>query len=254
VTDADHFPAPLAGVYSPPDDWHRLELPDVHARWTVWSIDETGSTNTDLLEAAAHGAPDHTVLVAGHQTAGRGRLDRRWEAPPHANLLVSILFRTVPIPAGDLTRRVGLAAVDAVREATGATAVLKWPNDLFLHGRKLAGVLAQRAAAGPVVVGLGLNLGWAPSDAAKLDDVAAGLTPHELLAAVLCAYDSLPGDVHDRYCRALETLGKAVRVEQPTGVIEGRAVDVERDGRLVVVDACAVTHRIDAGDVFLRAQ
>lgn len=209
---------------------------------------ETGSTNTDLLAAADAGAPDRTVLVTDHQTAGRGRLDRRWDAPPGANLLVTLLLRTVPEPPSDLTRRVGLAAAAAARALAGADVRLKWPNDLLLDGCKLAGILAQRAPDGPVVVGLGLNVGWAPDGAARLGDV----NPHVLLAAVLRGYDALPDDIHERYRAALDTIGREVRVELPTGEIEGRAVDVERDGRLVVVDACAISHRVDAGDVFLR--
>jgi BirA family biotin operon repressor/biotin-[acetyl-CoA-carboxylase] ligase len=186
------------------------------------------------------------VLVTDHQTAGRGRLDRRWDAPPGENLLVSMLFRDVPDPPGSLTHRVGLAVVDAVRDIAGGDVALKWPNDVLLGDRKLAGILAQRAADGPVVVGLGLNVGWAPDGAASL---GAAVTPAAVLARVLAAYDALPADVTDRYRDALSTLGAAVRVELPTGSIEGRAVGVEPDGRLVVLDACAVTHRVDVGDV-----
>ena len=219
----------------------------------MWWVAETGSTNTDLLEAVAAGAPDRTVLVTDHQTAGRGRLDRRWDAPPGANLLVTVLLRAVPEPPSDLTRRVGVAAADAARALTGADVRLKWPNDLLLGDRKLAGILAQRSPDGPVVVGLGLNIGWAPEGAAKLADVAPdAVDPHALLAAVLRAYDALPDDVHERYRDALATIGREIRVEGPTGAIEGRAIDVERDGRLVVLDECAISHRIDAGDVFLR--
>lgn len=228
-----------------------MPLPDHFRRdwppgWHVEYVDETGSTNADLLAAAAAGAPDRTVLATGHQTAGRGRLDRRWDAPPGTNLLVSILFRDVPAVPGDLTRRVGVAAADAVRATTGATAVLKWPNDVLLDGRKLGGILAQRAAAGPVVVGLGLNVGWAPDGAARLGD---GVEVADVLAALLVAYDALPEDVHPRYLELLDTVGREVVVELPDGELTGRAVDVERDGRLVVIDACAVTHRVDVGDV-----
>ena len=95
------------------------------------------------------------MLVADHQTAGRGRLDRRWEAPPGANLLVSILFRTVPSPRQRSRNGSGSAAIDACRAAAGVEAVLKWPNDLLLDDRKLAGILAQRAVDGSIVVGLG---------------------------------------------------------------------------------------------------
>jgi BirA family transcriptional regulator, biotin operon repressor / biotin---[acetyl-CoA-carboxylase] ligase len=243
----DHFRESGGGSgagFEPPAGWHSVAAPA--ASWTVWHVRVTGSTNTDLIDAAAAGAPHRTVLVTDHQTAGRGRLDRRWDAPAGANLLVSILFREVPDPPVALTHRVGLAVVDAVRDVAGMAASLKWPNDVLLDGRKLAGILAQRVPDGPVVVGLGLNVGWAPDGSARLD---IGATPGTMLAGVLTAYDALPDDITHRYRDALSTLGAAVRVELPNGSLEGRAVDVEADGRLVVLDDCAITHRIDVGDV-----
>ena len=95
-------------------------------------VAETGSTNADLI--ADGEAADRTVLMTDHQTAGRGRLDRRWDAPPGTNLLVSIMFRAVPSDPGELTRRIGLAVVAAVRETVGVAAELKWPNDVLLGG------------------------------------------------------------------------------------------------------------------------
>ena len=222
--------------------------------WHVRVVDETGSTNADLLAAAASGAPHRSVLAARHQTAGRGRLDRRWEAHAGANLLVSLLFTEVPDHAHELTQRVALAAADAAATLAGADVRLKWPNDLLLDGRKLAGVLAQSTFVDGrrvVVVGIGVNVGWAPPDAALL---GGGLEPMALLAEMLRAYDRLPTDVWPLYRERLATLGAAVRVELPTETIEGRALDVERDGRLVVLDACGITHRFDVGDVVhLRA-
>ena len=222
--------------------------------WSVRVVDEIDSTNTALIaevERADTGSvpPDRSVLVARYQTAGRGRLDRRWEAPPGANLLVSILFMDPPPHPIELTQRVGLAAIDACGEIAGVTAVLKWPNDLLVAGAKLAGILAQTTASGAVVVGLGLNVGWAPPGAARLVDHAPGSDPLEVLAALLGAYDRLPADISARYRSALDTLGRRVRVEQPAGDIIGRALDVADDGALMVLDECAVTHRIDIGDV-----
>jgi BirA family biotin operon repressor/biotin-[acetyl-CoA-carboxylase] ligase len=218
--------------------------------WTVEHVEVTGSTNTDLL-ATAGDRPDRSVRVTGHQTAGKGRLDRRWDAPPGSNLLVSILFHDVPADPGELTRRVGLAALDACREVAGADVELKWPNDLLVGDRKLAGILAERHASGSVVVGLGLNVGWAPEGAARLGD---GVAPLDVLRALLAAYDRLPSDVGPRYRAALGTLGRRVRVELPDGTLEGTATGVEPDGRLVVLDTCGVTHRLAAGDVVhLRA-
>ena len=115
--------------------------------WTVRHLSETGSTNADLV-AVAEVAPDRTVLVTDHQTAGRGRMDRRWDAPPGTNLLVSMLFREVPDDPGELTRRTALAASLAASATANVDAMLKWPNDLLVDGAKLAGILAQRAANG----------------------------------------------------------------------------------------------------------
>lgn len=214
---------------------------------------QTGSTNADLLAAASAGASDRTVLATDHQTAGRGRLDRRWEAPPAANLLVSILFRDVPAVPGELTRRVGLAAALACGEVASVDVRLKWPNDLLLDGSKLGGILAQRSPGGEVVVGLGLNVGWAPAGAACLG-VHAPTTvvdPPTVLAALLEAYDRLPDDIGGAYRDHLDTLGRRVRVELPGAAADlvGRAVAIDDDGRLVVLDDCAITHHLDVGDV-----
>ena len=203
------------------------------AGWQVNVVDETGSTNADLLAAAATGASNRTVLAARHQTAGRGRLDRRWEAPAGANLLVSLLFTDVPAHPHELTQRVALAATEAIRQLTGLHPTLKWPNDLLLDDRKLSGVLAQMggtATGHAVVVGIGINVRWAPPDAAHLGDH----DPLDLLAMMLRCYDELPTDIHGRYRDELATLGQQVRVELPNGEVIGRAIDVERDVRLEI--------------------
>jgi BirA family biotin operon repressor/biotin-[acetyl-CoA-carboxylase] ligase len=214
--------------------------------WAIEHVTQTGSTNSDLLEAAGRGAPDRSVLVTDHQTAGRGRLDRTWEAPAGSNLLVSMLFRQQSPGPSDVTRRLGLAVCDAVAGLIDGAVALKWPNDVLLGDSKLAGILAQRAPDGSVVVGLGLNVGWAPLGAARLGD---GHEPLVVLRAVLVAYDALPATIVDRYRAALSTLGRRVRIEMPTSELVGTAIDVESDGRLVVLDACAVSHRVDVGDI-----
>jgi BirA family transcriptional regulator, biotin operon repressor / biotin---[acetyl-CoA-carboxylase] ligase len=218
------------------------------ATWQITVVDETGSTNVDLVNAAAAGAPDRSVLMAKHQTAGRGRLERQWVAPAGANLLVSLLFREVPEHHHQLTQRVALAAVRACTAVAGVTPTLKWPNDLLLDGRKLAGVLAQAGGGGPdyVVVGIGLNVGWAPDDAARLGE---GYDPRHVLDAMLLAYDELPDDIGEAYRSALVTLGQSVRVVLTDSEVVGRALDVLPDGRLVVLDDCGITHRFDTGDI-----
>ena len=125
------------------------------------------------MAAGLEGAPDRSVLRADFQSAGRGRLDRTWEAPRGANLLVSLLFRNVPEHIQSLTQVVVLAAAYVARNQCGVNAVLKWPNDILVNGEKLSGILSQAAPAGPegkipfVIAGLGLNLAWAPPGAAS---------------------------------------------------------------------------------------
>ncbi len=169
-------------------------------------------------------------------------------APPGANLLVSLLFREVPTHPHQLTQRVALAAARACEAVAGVSPSLKWPNDLLLDGRKLAGVLAQAGGPGPmyVVVGIGLNVRWAPDGAAKLGDEH---DPADVLEAMLVAYDQLPADITSVYRAALATIGQSVRVELAGSEVVGRALDVLADGRLVVLDECGITHRFDSGDI-----
>jgi BirA family biotin operon repressor/biotin-[acetyl-CoA-carboxylase] ligase len=210
-------------------------------------VAETASTNSDLL-AAKDLRPNRSVLMALHQTAGRGRLSRVWQAPAGSNLLFSILFTEIPEFAVELTHRVGVAAVIASQRLAGVEAQLKWPNDLLVGDAKLAGILAQRS--GPaVVVGTGINVAWAPKGAARLGD---NLNLVELLAEILRVFDELPADpaqMREIYRSYLGTLGRQVRIELPESEIVGTALDVTDEGQLVVLDTCGITHRCDVGDV-----
>lgn len=146
----------------------------------VRHLAEVDSTNRLVLDEAAAGAPEGLVVVADHQSAGRGRLGRRWEAPAGANLLVSVLLRPA-LAWPDLHSAavaVALAAAEACRRVAGVPAACKWPNDLVVGDRKVAGILSETLgptggpgggrAGGPaaVVVGLGLNVAWHPPDPA----------------------------------------------------------------------------------------
>jgi BirA family biotin operon repressor/biotin-[acetyl-CoA-carboxylase] ligase len=129
----------------------------------------TDSTNRVAMEMAENGARHGTVVVADAQTAGRGRMGRRWVSPAGRNLYVSLLLRP-PVPAADATRLAlvaGVALADAV-EAMGVPAALKWPNDLFCGGRKAAGILAEMASdpggVRHVVIGVGLNVNMEEGD------------------------------------------------------------------------------------------
>ena len=132
-------------------------------RSLLW-FTQIGSTNDVAHDQARSGAPDGLLIVADEQTAGRGRLDRRWWAPPGSSLLMSLLLRPAlpPSRAGQLTMCLGLAAVEGIEAVTGLQPALKWPNDLLLDGRKLGGMLTELRLDGEqlayAVLGLGINV------------------------------------------------------------------------------------------------
>ncbi len=207
------------------------------------------STNTWVLEQARAGAPEGLVAVADHQTAGRGRLGRVWEAPAGANLLLTVLLRPAVVSYRSLAC-VALAARDACAAVAGVTPDVKWPNDLLVGGAKLAGVLAETDGAGAVAVGIGLNVAWAPPGAASLgESIARDDVVDAFLAALAGWLDRTDADVASAYRSACTTLGQQVRVELVDGEsFEGVAADVDDDGRLLVeVNACLRT--VDVGDV-----
>ena len=218
------------------------------------------STNRVLLEAGARGAAEGLVAVADEQTAGRGRLGRSWVAPPGASLLVSVLLRP-QVDAERLalvTMAAGLAAVDAVRELAGIEAGLKWPNDVVVADRKLAGILAEKV--GPVVVvGMGLNVQWEsfPVELAPIATAcnlcsAATVTREELLVRWLTRLDErlddLPTVIGDARVHSA-TLGRRVRVELPGETFEADAVALSDLGHLVVRRADGTEQPVSAADV-----
>ncbi|MBK5288442.1 MAG: biotin--[acetyl-CoA-carboxylase] ligase [Acidimicrobiia bacterium] len=225
-------------------------------RW----LTEVDSTNRYALDEARAGAAAGLVVVADHQTAGRGRLGRVWVAPPGASLLVSVLLR--PDLAPDQRHLVVIAAALAMAEAvhaeTGVRAGLKWPNDLLVGDRKLAGILAE-ASGDAVVVGIGVNLHWedVPSELAEIA-TACNLeggrptTREAVLAAFLAGYairlDDPTGTRAD-YERGLVTLGRRVRVEQSGGVVTGLARGVDGAGHLLLRCDDGTTATIAVGDV-----
>ncbi|SDQ87669.1 biotin--[acetyl-CoA-carboxylase] ligase [Thermostaphylospora chromogena] len=223
--------------------------------WTrITVVDSTGSTNADLARAAREGAPEGSVLVAEVQTAGKGRLGRSWTAPPRSALTFSFLLRPrVPVARhGWLPLLAGLGVVSGVRRVGEVEARLKWPNDVLIGERKLAGVLAERVDDA-VIVGIGLNVGLRAEElpvatATSLAVAGAASTDREpLLKAVLRAIEAgyrewtaAGGDadacgLRPAYLAASATVGGRVRVELPgEQTLLGRATGVDESGRLLV--------------------
>lgn len=237
---------------------------------SVEVVDSTGSTNADLL--ARHGAGeniDGVVLIAEHQSAGRGRNGRSWSTPPRSQIALSLgvdAARLAPAGWGWLPLLTGVAVVDAVAATTGIASGLKWPNDILVGERKLGGILAEVAAPDPViVVGLGLNVTLRADEApdaraTSLLMLGSTMTDRSaLLGAVLAEWTaridrwraSGGGDptLMDDYRRRSVTLGTRVRAELPGGrEIIGTATDLDELGQLHI-DTGAQSIAVAAGDI-----
>jgi BirA family biotin operon repressor/biotin-[acetyl-CoA-carboxylase] ligase len=266
---------------APSARWSALERPPLDAAalqaalvrdsrlWrTLEVVDELGSTNAVLAARAADDEPEGAVLVAEHQSAGRGRLDRTWVSPPRAGLTVSVLLRP-DVPAarrGWLPLLTGVALAEAVGEVSGVRTSLKWPNDLLAaDGAKLAGILAE-AAGGAVVVGTGLNVTTRreelPPTATSLSVVTGGPVDRgPLLLAFLrglerryLAWTAALGDpvasgLAGDYLAWSSTVGAEVAVTLPDGSeLAGTVTAVDWDGRLVLRTG-ADTVELASGDV-----
>ncbi|MEO8283747.1 MAG: biotin--[acetyl-CoA-carboxylase] ligase [Pseudarthrobacter sp.] len=252
-------------------------------------VDSTGSTNADLLRAVTVEAkewPDLSVLTAEYQTAARGRLDRSWEAPPLSSVSVSIVLRPMnaegrPLPTHTyswLSLLAALALRETLLETAGIPAELKWPNDVLVRGRKIAGILAQMGPMGDgsvpaVVLGTGLNVTLTaaelPVPTATSVALEQPLTDDrtQLLKSYLANFARLyrsfcnaDGDptaglaggpsLHKRVESVMVTLGKQVRAQLPGDhEIIGHATRLDEYGSLLVVDQDAREHVVTAGDV-----
>jgi len=237
--------------------------------WTrIDVLAETPSTNAVVAAAAAAGQAEGLVVAAEYQSSGRGRLGRTWTTPPRSALLMSALLR----PSGVKAERwpwlgllVPLAVAAAVRRVGEIPASVKWPNDVLVEDRKLAGILLERIEGPAAVVGIGLNVTLRESEkphsaATSLALEKAATTDRAtVMAAVLrelaaryqtwVEADGDPETILPEYREFSATLGRAVRVELPDGTfLEGTARDLAADGRLIV-DTPQGPHSLAAGDV-----
>lgn len=222
-----------------------LGRPRLHLRATT-------STNDRARELAQAGAPHGTLVTAAEQTAGRGRQGRTWTAPPGSALLLSVVLRDPPA-------LLPLAGALAVAEVAGAGAQIKWPNDVLLDGRKVAGILAEgRPQDGWAVLGIGLNVALRIEDLPpELHETAGtlGLEPADLeptlerlLAALERALALDEATLLDAY-RARDAL-RGREVSWTTG--RGRAAGIDGEGRLVVELAEGGRTTLSAGEVHLE--
>ncbi|MGA8847208.1 MAG: biotin--[acetyl-CoA-carboxylase] ligase [Nocardioides sp.] len=245
---------------------HRGTLRDVR----VEVVDQLPSTNIVVAQRARSGAPEGLVVVADHQSAGRGRLDRSWESPAGSAVTFSILLR--PTSAARSWPWLPLLtgyAVDRALRAFGLETGVKWPNDVLIGDKKVCGILVERieTSQGPAaIVGVGINVSTTaeelPVPHATSLEIELGRAVDrtdvllEVLGEVRSTYDAWEaGDVHDGmrlaevYAAACVTLGREVRVDLPDGrVLAGTASGIDPSGQLLVRVGGAV-HAVSAGDV-----
>ncbi len=240
---------------------HRLGTRRVGRRVAVWN--RVGSTNDLAARAAASTANEGLVVLAEEQSAGRGRRGRTWSARAGSSILMSVLL--FPVGSLDepswLTAMGAVAVSEVVSEWTGRRAAIKWPNDVRVNGRKVAGILVERAAGS--VIGIGLNANSTQDDfPADLRETATSLRlllgspvdrselARDLIQSLDAHYDESIREGAEALSAAWrdrsEHLGSLVRITTPTGTIEGRLVDLsltaglelrEGDGRTVILSA-----------------
>jgi BirA family biotin operon repressor/biotin-[acetyl-CoA-carboxylase] ligase len=231
-------------------------------------FEEIDSTNTYLMNEARHGAVDGLVAVADHQSAGRGRLDRTWEAPRGASLLASILFR-LTLPPERLylaTAAVAVAAHAACWDVAEVKVELKWPNDLLIGNAKLAGILAEvlpdvSGESFAVVVGIGLNLTWPGPPGVNGTSILEASGTHvgrdEFLEAFLIQLGERKAlhqddlghlEIQREFLERLSTIGQEVSIELATETVIGTAVGLNDRGFLIVESDSGV-RELSAGDV-----
>jgi len=253
--------------------------PDAGA--SIESLDcvrETASTNRDLLEQGPPGPGMARIVTAEYQTAGRGRRGRGWTMPPGAGLALSVSWRFEPRPAtlSALSLAVGAAARRAIFDATGLDVALKWPNDLFVDGGKLGGILVEISdvadGACHVVAGIGINVRFPATCLASVSNYAhgardlagaqsAGVVERTGLAARLIErlielYSDYAATGFAGYAgewQAAHVLdGQLVTIHAAGGRSEGRVIGIAADGALLVESAAGEAERIISGDVTIR--
>ncbi len=244
-------------------------------RDTLYWYDTVDSTNTQAKALARQGAPHGTVLVAGEQTGGRGRMGRSFESRAGMGVYLSVILRP-GCTAGELmhlTCAAGVAACQAVQKASGLEPGLKWINDLVLHRKKLGGILTElsvnpaTSAVDYAIVGIGLNCRQRPEDfPSELERIATSLlaagrdiSPEILTAALVEALWQMDGHLLDQKQQLMDTyrsrcitLGQEVSIHRGDTVTQGKAVDMDNDGALAVrlPDDSLVT--VNSGEVSIR--
>ena len=229
-----------------------------------------GSTMDETKILAKRGEPEGAVVIAEEQTAGRGRFNRPWVSPPGLNLSFSVLLRPTTSQLAYLNMASTLAVCKVASEFTGATPMVKWPNDVRIDGRKLSGILIETeieaAELRHVIIGIGVNINFDPSGFPEIADTATSMireAGHQVdrtavIGSLLEHLDDMYADIKSGrsltrdWAAKLETLGRTIQVSWQDQVLEGRAEDVDEQGNLILVHADGSRTTVVAGEVTLQ--
>lgn len=230
------------------------------------------STNSMAKELYGQGAADGTVILAEEQTAGRGRMDRRWLSPACKNILISVLLKPVMKVENIYTLTLALAAagIDAIGDLNGLSSMIKWPNDIYLNNKKLAGILTEFRIRGKspayVILGMGLNVNWNPekdilfSSTCILNETGQETSRNRLIAGILLRFEKFYRDIinddleefYDRINGLSLLTGKEVSVDTGSGKIQGRVLGLDKQGGLILEGHDGIVKNILNGDVSIE--
>jgi BirA family biotin operon repressor/biotin-[acetyl-CoA-carboxylase] ligase len=237
-------------------------------------FDKTESTNKAAKELAKKGAEEGIIVIAGEQTKGRGRLDRKWLSAPDKNILMSLLLRPElpPSKAFLLTMMTSIAIVKAIKKETGLNTLIKWPNDIYYNNKKLAGILTElnsdRKGIKYTIIGIGLNVNLDPDNYIEIREIATSLYKetgkiifrNNLLRRILIEiekeYNLLKrnkiNEIRREWTKRSMVLGKSVTLSGDDYSEEGIAESINEDGSLILIKSDGKRKTIVCGDISLR--
>ncbi len=228
------------------------------------------STMDMAKKMAKEGMDEGAVIIAGEQTEGRGRLGRKWVAPPDSSLSLSIILRPDMNQLPQLNMMASLAVVQSIQNVTGLRPLIKWPNDVLLNGKKVSGILIENVFEGAelraAIVGIGININLDPSSFPEIASIATSLSieahrdvsPHAVLTSFLDAFEELykelreGGNVYKKWLPFVETVGKTVRVKSGEAIEEGYVESIDANGSLILRKSDGRRLTMIAGEVTLH--
>lgn len=264
-------------LLSAPDVMDQTELESIHAtEWAgceIYYFDSIDSTNTKAKELAEEGHPSGTLVVADRQTAGKGRRGRSWESPTGIGIFMTLMLKPEinPNHASMLTLVAAMATTRAIRRVTGVPAMIKWPNDIVMNGKKVCGILTEMSAQfdyiNHIVIGIGINVhneDFPEEIAQTASSLYLESGQHIHRASLIEAFLEEFEDVYAEYLKTedmeglmkeydsmLVNRGRQVRVLDPKEPFEGKAMGITKKGELIV-DTWESRKLVSSGEVSVR--